>query len=473
MRSEHKQQHARMFAREEGMTLVEVVVAALIFVIGALAILQTFDSSTRSAYRAEQSQVLNSVAERELEEIRRLPFAKVALASPAPTSATAVNDPRHRVSGTRFALNRSGTALADMVINGGGLDTDGDGQLDDGTISCGSACLVSGPEPFSSGDVKGNIYRYVVWQDDVSCGVSCPGAQDVKRAVVAIRLDGTAASAERPYHEVQSDLIDPVDNAQAGLPPPGNPPVTAQQLHLSDTTCNNANRIAITADHAAHNTLGVCSDGLRSGTTAGAPDLLFTAPTPASQVSFFDYANDFEPAVGATNDRGLQLQRQATPGCDYTPEGNGAGHQIHRWVTPPVPLAFVLEGDATLQLYTRTLNGATHPGKICVYLFRREDSAFGGAEDELIVDANGAPNQYFTWSQLTWPRSATPGVFGQVIVPMEFDLTVIPRDQRLGIAISVEQNGTGADALEFGYDHPSRQSRLEVQTATPLPASVP
>ncbi len=52
---------------------------------------------------------------------------------------------------------------------------------------------------------------------------------------------------------------------------------------------------------------------------------------------------------------------------------------------------------------------------------------------------------------------------------MEFDLTVIPRDQRLGIAISVEQTGTGADALEFAYDHPTRQSRLEVQTATPLP----
>ena len=175
MRSEPKQPHARMFAREEGMTLVEVVVAGLIFVIGALAILQTFESSTRSAYRAEQSQVLNAVAERELEEIRRLPFAQVALATPAPTSATAENDPRRRVSGTRFALSPNGTNLADMVLNGGGLDTDGDGQLDDGTITCGSSCLVSGPEPFSSGDVKGNIYRYVVWQDDVSCGAALPG----------------------------------------------------------------------------------------------------------------------------------------------------------------------------------------------------------------------------------------------------------------------------------------------------------
>jgi hypothetical protein len=356
-----------------------------------------------------------------------------------------------------------------MVLNGGGLDTDGDGQLDDGTITCGSSCLASGPEPFSSGDVKGNIYRYVVWQDDVYCGLRCPGGQDVKRAIVAVRLDGSAASAERPYHEVQSDLIDPLENAQANLPAPGNPPITAEQLYLSDTTCNAASRVAITANHNAHNTLGVCADGLKTGDTAGAPDLLFTAPPPASQVNFYDYALDFEPVVGPANDRGLQLQRQTAPGCEYAPGGAGAGHRIHRWVTPPLPIAFVLEGDATLQLYTRTLNDAVHPGKICVYLFRREDSAFGGAEDELIVDANGAPNQYFTKSELTWPHNATAGVFGQVTVPMEFDLTVIPRDQRLGIAISVEQTGTGADALEFAYDHPTRQSRLEVQTATPLP----
>lgn len=458
------------FAREDGMTLVEVVVAALIFVIGALAILQTFDASGRSVFRAEQSQVLNSVAQRELEEVRRLSYAQVALAAPGPSSQVAENDPRHRVAGTQFATNRNGTGAAELVVAGGGLDTDGDGQADNGTIDCGSSCLASGPEPFTSGDVNGNIYRFVVWQDDVNCAARCPGSQDLKRVIVAVRLNGVPVSPESPYHEIQSDLIDPLDNAEANLPPPGNPPVSAEQFSLSDTACEQSSRLAITGDHDAHNTLGVCSDGLQTGATAGAPDTLFRGPPPASQVDFYDYATDLEPAVNPNDDRGLQLERSPAPGCEYAPTGNGAHHLVHRWVTPPMPINFVLEGDATLDLYTRTLNDAVHPGKICVFLFRREDTVLGGAEDELLVDANGAPNQYFTHSEATWPRSATPGSFGQVTVPLKFDVTVVPTGQRLGIAITVENAGTqGAEALEFAYDHPSRQSRLEVQTATPLP----
>ena len=132
-----RSERERGLAGEDGMTLVEILVAALIFVIGALAIFQSFGASGRSVYRAEQSQVLNSVVQRELEEVRRLPYAEVALQSPTPTPQAAENDPRHRVVGTQFALNRNGTSAAELVVSGGGLDTDGDGQADDGTINCG------------------------------------------------------------------------------------------------------------------------------------------------------------------------------------------------------------------------------------------------------------------------------------------------------------------------------------------------
>lgn len=457
-------------AREDGMTLVEVLVAALIFVIGSLAILEAFDASARSAYRAEQSQVLNSVVQRELEEVRRLDYSQVALAS-SPASQTAENDPRHRVSGTQFALNPNGTGAAEMVVSGGGLDTDGDGQLDDGTVTCGSSCLAGGPEPFTSGDVSGQIYRFVVWQDDLNCAARCPGTQDLKRIVVAARLDGVAVSAERPYHETQSDLIDQLANAEANLPPPGNPPVSAEQFYLSDTTCDQPSRVAITADHDAHNTLGVCSDGLQTGAVAGAPDTLLGELPPPEQTELYDFSADLEPAVNPSDDRGLQLERPPTNGCEYAPSGAGAHHQIHRWVTAPMPINFVLEGDAELELYTRALNDAVHPGKICVFLFRRETTIFGAVEDTLLVDANGAPNQYFTHTELTWPHSPTPGTFGQITPPLslEFDLTLIPKDQSLGVAIAIERADTPAEALEFAYDHPGHPSRLEVQTATPLP----
>ena len=288
--------------------------------------------------------------------------------------------------------------------------------------------------------------------------------------VIAVRINGVAVSPERPYHEIQSDLIDPVENAEPTLPPPSNPPVTAEQLFLSDTTCNQASRLAITADHNAHNTLGVCSDNLQTGATAGAPDRLFEAAPPASQTVLYDYAVDLEPTLNPANDRGLQLERPATPGCEYAPNGNGAQHLIHRWVTAPMAQSFVLEGSATLQLYTRTLNDAVHPGKICIYLFSRETTVLGGTEDTLLVNSSGAPTPYFTFAQPTWPHFATVGQFGLITIPMTFSGTQIPTGQRLGLAISVDRDGTaGAQALEFAYDHPTRQSRLEVQTATPLP----
>lgn len=41
--------------------------------------------------------------------------------------------------------------------------------------------------------------------------------------------------------------------------------------------------------------------------------------------------------------------------------------------------------------------------------------------------------------------------------------------QRIGVAISVEAS-TSIDALQLSYEHPDFDSRLEVETATPLPS---
>ena len=42
--------------------------------------------------------------------------------------------------------------------------------------------------------------------------------------------------------------------------------------------------------------------------------------------------------------------------------------------------------------------------------------------------------------------------------------------ERLGLAISVEKGGTNpGDGLEFMYDHPSFDSRLQIKTSSVLP----
>jgi len=50
----------------------------------------------------------------------------------------------------------------------------------------------------------------VVWRNDEKCGTSCPGEQDFKQVVVAVKLDKRSNEpGERGYVEVQSDFVDP------------------------------------------------------------------------------------------------------------------------------------------------------------------------------------------------------------------------------------------------------------------------
>lgn len=465
---------------EAGLTIVEVLVAALILVIAVLAIFQILDAATRSTFRAEESQVAINRAQAELEEIRNLDYGEVALTAP-PSTSTDSNDPRSRVSGTQFDVNRDGN-LADLVINGGSLSQGG--QVSGGLVD-------PGPEPFQSGDVSGQIHRFVVWRNDPNCNVLvCPGLQDLKRVIVAIKLGEAAISFERPYIEVQSDFTDPDVSAVTGTPPPQGSEVVEQQFWLMDTTCDKQSRQAIVPDpgtdgHRLHNTLGTCSQGLRTGTTAGAPDALMTSqppdPTPNNpdDPPLYDYATDVEPATGdPASDKGLQLVKQDGAGCDSTGGPVDPHQKIHRWVSAPLPFGFVIEERTTLEIFTRTLNGARHPGGICVYPFTREDRDGVVATDTPIVISrvSATSSPFGSWGcalagpavscqNEDWPA---PDRWGRLQVRMELPRTVVPVGRRLGIAISVERGATPADALQFAYDHPEFRSRLAVTTPTPL-----
>ncbi len=99
---------------EAGFTIVEAVIAAMVFVVGALAALTAFDAGTRNTYRAGESQVVVNRLQSELEKIEALPYTQVAM-SATPTTSSDQNDPRSRVSGTNFVVAQGGTESAPMV----------------------------------------------------------------------------------------------------------------------------------------------------------------------------------------------------------------------------------------------------------------------------------------------------------------------------------------------------------------------
>ncbi|MDQ2676206.1 MAG: prepilin-type N-terminal cleavage/methylation domain-containing protein, partial [Actinomycetota bacterium] len=253
-----------------GFTLIEVVIAIFLLMLGSLTVLSLVDASARNNYRVEQSQVVVNQLEAELERIKRLPFSEVALTG-TPTGSADQDEPAWRVSGGQFALERDGTDLRPLVVNGSALE-------EGGTVSGGT--LSAAPTPFQSGDIGGTIHRYVVWVNDTRCSDSvCPGSQDIKRVVVAATLDSTAPGGDRAYQELHTDLVDPDASPVADEVPEGDGAEGSfATFFLTDTPCNEAERQPLAGDHLTHNTLGSCSDGGESGDTQGAPDLLFTNP---------------------------------------------------------------------------------------------------------------------------------------------------------------------------------------------------
>jgi len=455
----------RLGKSEEGFTIAEVLVAILILSIGAMATFSLLSAATRNAHRAEASQVALEYAEQELEFLRSMESGELALTETPPPSPNTFN-PNYRVTNSTFALQRSPLgSYHDLVVNERPLY--GGGYVEGGTVD-------PGPTPFTSGDVKGKVYRYIVWRNDEKCTeANCPGKQDYKQIVVAVKVDVQGNEAgERGYYEVQSNFIDPLDNAE-GDPTPnasGNV-VTAQQFFLTDTPCSTGTttRQPITANHLLHNTLGTCAEGPQTGTTLGAPDALLgsAAPPVAEEEELppeYDYSNDTYLDTTPDTGTGVQIRKDDTPGCHFTPAGtSNPQSQVHRWVTDPMAEKFEMLEKATLQFYTESINKSSAPGTVCIFLYKWKE----GGSPALLTNTNGGTG-YWTYtppSNGNWPTE-----WEKIRLTMTFNgspVTIEP-GERLGLALSVERANTGGDALSFMYDYPTHGARLEVDTSTPL-----
>jgi type II secretory pathway pseudopilin PulG len=487
-------------ADQRGMTIVEVVVAAMLLTIGSLAVLSLVGASARQNFRSEQSQVVSNRLQQEMEKIKALAdvdYDQVALTG-LPTDSTDTRSPAWRVSGLNFAVAQDGTQLRPLVYNGSSLYAGG-------TVSGG--LVDPTPTHFTNGDVGGTIFRYVVWEDDPNCpAASCPGSQDMKRVIVAMLLDTTAVNGVRRYQELQAQIADPdaqpVDNTNPTPPPPtdGDDPNSKPWTYfLTDTTCNNSDRQAILGDHLLHNTNGICGTGLKdssncggSGCPPGAPDLMVThAPVFDPEAPIFDYATDLEPSQNPDLDKGIQVPTPSSNGCLsslFQPLTNVGGllvndpdatrsQTVHKWLSPPMGTGFnvVLQQHGTLDLWTQSINAASYGGKICVWLFERHLNVLGVPVDTpaINLDTGGscsATNRapcltYTTFSQGTWPTSWT-----ELHIPLHFDLGLnLGPNSQLGLAIQVEKAGTSGGGMQFMYDEPSFDSRLELKSTSLLP----
>ena len=303
-----------------------MLVAALLLVLASAAIFGTLAAATRNGARAKATQIALDRAQQEMEKLHSLSYEELAMKKPAAPSSNPLS-PNHRVVNGEFDLQPGpATELAPMVVNGGPIYGSEEKVVEGGEVE-------PGPIEFKAGEITGKIYDYVLWRNDKSCPESetgedlCPGHQDYKQLVVAVKLDSTQSETrERNYVETQSAVLNP--ELQAEAPPAGGgggggggggsggtgSAVTAQQFFLTDTPCSASGttvRQEIEGDHLLHNTLGTCASGPQTGATVGAPDalLLGAPPDPGTR-------RRSEPAS-------LRLRQRLLPGAD-------AGHRQGR-----------------------------------------------------------------------------------------------------------------------------------------------
>ena len=285
-----------------GFTIVEVMVAGLLLLIGSLGDAEPGrrvhpQHLPRRAEPGDRQPASDRDGEDQADPVRG------GRTDRTPAHSTDPADPAWRVSGSQFATSPSGTGLRPMVVNGGTLAAGG--TISDGTLS-------PAPTPFESGDVSGTIQRYVVWINDPKCPETlCPGDQDLKRVIVAATINDTASGGVRPYQELQGDIVDPdvkpVDNP---VPPGTGDEGTFATFWLTDTPCDEPERLPLTGNHDTHNTLGTCDDGLLTGLTGGAPDLMYVEQPfldpnyPDDEQPLYDYSTDVEPRDGRRRRQG-------------------------------------------------------------------------------------------------------------------------------------------------------------------------
>jgi prepilin-type N-terminal cleavage/methylation domain-containing protein len=451
---------------EAGFTIIEVLVAILILSIAAMTTFALLSAATRNAQRAKANQVALEYAEQELEFLRSLENKQLALTGTPPPSKSPLS-PNYRVRENEFALTRQPVGdYRKMVIEhepvyGGGEVT--------------GAIVSPGPDPFTNGDVSGKVYRYIVWHNDEKCSeTQCPGKQDYKQIVVIVKVNPVPNQPqETGYAEVQSDFIDPTDTAEDDPKVrPSGKVVTAQQFFLSDTPCSATGVTSrpvetAAADHQLHNTRGVCANGVKFGSTNGAPDaLLLGSPpdaTPADPTDppLYAYSNDLYA------EKGLQIVKDSTIGCNFEPTGTTRPEaQTHRWVTDPMPEAFLMTEKATLEIFTRRFPETFYTGTLCVYLFKRNEATSPPTDTRL---KNTAGETKY-WKLTPEGNKAWPQEWEGLKLTMPFMESPYPilKNERLGLAITVERNNTGGGAIPIIYDTPRFASRLEIDTTTPL-----
>ena len=251
---------------ESGFTIVEVMVAAMVLTLGAMATFGVLSSATKNAQRAKASQVALDRAQQEIELLRSLEQRGTG-ADRRPPHSSQPAEPRLPGHAQRHLRADPGAAgrLPQLVVNGGASTAAGSSKA--------ARSIPARPVHQRRRHRPGLPLRRLAQRRQLpgSALPRQPGLQADRRRREA-RQPGNE-TAERGYVEVAVGLRRPTDSAENDpMPGAGGEVVTAQQFFLSDTPCS-----ASGAPRAKTSSATICCTtrsgpapaGLQTGTDPG------------------------------------------------------------------------------------------------------------------------------------------------------------------------------------------------------------
>jgi Tfp pilus assembly protein PilV len=195
---------------EAGMGLVEVLVAALVLTIGALALVGGLDSARKLTLLSERRTAMAHRAQLEIERLQTYPYAELAMFS-KPTHSSVKTNPDYYINlaspvkcaaAPCFAWNEASTGEEEQVTvaTKEGVDCAVKEEAGCGIVAAsptGRECAkYVGACEWKDGLVEGNVYDFITWHADGKCGKLCPLGENYKRLTVIVTVKVPAGNHE-------------------------------------------------------------------------------------------------------------------------------------------------------------------------------------------------------------------------------------------------------------------------------------
>jgi type II secretory pathway pseudopilin PulG len=322
---------------EHGFTIVEVLVASTILVVGILGTVAALAPARHNGTRSEMREAATHRAEQEIEALRSAGY-KALILKASPGTSSDPKDPRMNVSaGSPPTYRPSASAPAQpLVIDAADVDA-----LDPSTT-------------WQTGTTGGKVYRLITKDPSgADCVQVCP-----RRVTVAVTIEKAGAIVSTVT--MSTLVVDPQDvGADENATPTPIPPQCPcwNTLYAYDTQGKFTSRQTPTADH---------DERLRKDY----PDLMGkdSPPTNAdgSDPPLYKYTAD----MGLTIPNGLQ----GYPGGAVVKQSGGCDQEdnddkTQRWATAPLAADTTLTGDATFSFYVQTAGGLAGQLELCATVY--------------------------------------------------------------------------------------------------------